>query len=112
MAEPNCIFCKIIQGEIPSEIVYEDETVMAFKDVAPVAPVHVLIVPKKHIPTLNDAEESDAEVLGKIQLVAKKIAQQLGVQETGYRVLSNCGKDAGQVVMHIHYHLLGGKNLD
>ena len=112
MAEQDCIFCKIVKGEIPSQIVYEDEWVAAFQDVAPMAPVHILIVPKKHIPTLNDTTEEDALLLGKLQLAAVRIAEKQGIRESGYRLVSNCGKDGGQVVMHIHYHLLGGKTLD
>ena len=111
MAENDCIFCKIIHGEIPSELVYEDDWVAAFKDVAPVAPVHILIVPKKHIPALNDASDEDSLALGKIQLAAVKIAEAQGIKDKGYRLISNCGKDAGQVVMHIHYHLIGGKSM-
>ena len=111
MAEQDCIFCKIIHHEIPSEMIYEDEWVAAFKDLSPAAPVHVLIVPKKHLSSLNAATDSDALLLGKIQLAAAKIAEKQGIKEQGYRMINNCGKDAGQVVMHVHYHLLGGKTL-
>jgi len=111
MAEQDCIFCKIIHKEIPSEIVYEDEWVTAFKDLEPAAPVHVLIVPKKHVASLNDVEDQDVEILGRIQVAAAKVAQAQGIREQGYRLINNCGKDAGQVVMHVHYHLLGGKTL-
>ena len=104
----DCLFCKIIKGEIPSNKVYEDEYVYAFKDIQPVAPVHILIVPKKHISSLNEISDEDENLLGKIFLAIKKIAKELGVDEKGYRVINNCGKDAGQTVMHLHFHLLAG----
>ena len=111
MTAPDCIFCKIIQHEIPSEIVYEDEWVTAFKDLSPAAPVHVLIVPKKHIASLTEAADGDAALLGRIQLAAANIAARMGIQDKGFRLINNCGADAGQVVMHVHYHMLGGKTL-
>ena len=107
----DCLFCKIINGEIPSEKVYEDEYVYAFNDISPTAPLHVLIIPKKHISTINDIEDKDAELIGKIFLAAKKIAKEKGVAEDGYRVVTNCNKNAGQTVFHIHYHLIGGREL-
>ena len=107
----DCLFCKIINGEIPSEKVYEDEYVYAFNDISPTAPVHVLIVPKKHISTVNDIEENDAELIGRIYLAAKKIAREKGIAEDGYRVVTNCNKMAGQTVFHIHFHLIGGREL-
>ena len=107
----DCLFCKIIKGEIPSTKVYEDEFVYAFKDINPEAPVHILVVPKKHIESVNAIEEVDENVIGKIFLAIKKIAKEQGVAENGYRVVSNCGKDAGQTVMHLHFHILGGKEL-
>lgn len=107
----DCIFCKIIAREIPADIIYESEDIIAFADAHPVAPVHYLVIPKKHISSMNEAEEEDAEVLGKIQLVIKQLAKQLGVSEKGYRVITNCGEDGGQKVGHIHYHLLAGKHL-
>ena len=107
----DCLFCKIINGEIPSEKVYEDDYVYAFNDISPTAPVHVLIVPKKHISTLNDIEENDAELIGRIYLAAKKIAKEKGIAEDGYRVVTNCNKMAGQTVFHIHFHLIGGREL-
>ena len=106
----DCIFCEIIKGNIPSTIVYEDEYVMAFNDLNPQMPVHVLIVPKKHIASANDIDENDAELIGKVFLAAKKIAAQLCL-ENGYRIINNCGEDAGQTVKHLHFHLLGGKKL-
>ena len=106
-----CVFCKIINRELPAKVVYEDEKVMAFHDINPQAPVHILIVPKEHIPTVNDLEEKHAEVVGHVFLVAKKIAQDMGFAEKGYRILINCNKDGGQEIYHIHFHLLGGKPL-
>ena len=108
----DCLFCKIINGEIPSEKVYEDEYVYAFNDISPTAPVHVLIVPKKHISTINDIEENDAELIGRIYLAVKNIAQEKGIAEDGYRVVTNCNQMAGQTVFHIHFHLLGGRELN
>jgi len=106
-----CVFCKIINRELPAKVVYEDEKVIAFHDINPQAPVHILIVPKEHIPTVNDLEEKHAEVVGHVFLVAKKIAQDMGFAEKGYRILINCNKDGGQEIYHIHFHLLGGKPL-
>lgn len=107
----DCLFCKMVTKEIPTTIVYEDDDVLAFNDIAPKAPVHVLIIPKKHIENLADATEEDLALLGKLQMVAHKLAKELGIAETGYRVLTNSGKDSGQVVFHMHYHLVGGKVL-
>jgi len=105
------IFCKIIAGEIPADIVYEDDDVVAFKDVNPKAPIHILVVPRKHIPKLDDAGDEDAELLGRIILAANKVARLTGVAESGYRLIANTGPDAGQEVYHIHFHVLGGKRL-
>lgn len=107
----NCLFCKIIKGDIPSTKVYEDEEVYAFKDINPEAPVHILVVPKKHISSINEIEDEDRELIGKIFISIKKIAKEQGVEESGYRVVSNCGKDAGQTIMHLHFHILAGKDL-
>ncbi|MCK8815923.1 histidine triad nucleotide-binding protein [Natroniella sulfidigena] len=107
----DCIFCKIIAGEMESEILYEDEEVIAFKDIEPQAPIHFLIVPKKHIPTLLDIEEGDNELIGHIHQVANQLARQEGIAEDGFRIVSNCNEAGGQIVDHIHYHLLGGRNL-
>ncbi len=107
--DSNCIFCKIAQGEIPSEIVYQDEKVTAFYDLSPKAPVHILIIPNGHYTDLNDCREEDAALLGHILLAAAKIAGEKGIGETGYRVIVNDGPDAGQTVFHLHYHLLGGR---
>lgn len=107
----NCIFCKIIKGEIPSEKVYEDEEILAFKDINPAAPIHILVIPKKHIETLLDVKEEDNYLIEKIYTTINKIAKDLGIEKDGFRVIANCGKDSGQEVMHIHFHLLAGKKL-
>jgi histidine triad (HIT) family protein len=107
----DCIFCKIANKEIPATIVYEDNYVLAFKDLNPVAPQHVLIIPKKHIASLNDLSQEDEVLMGKVILVASKLAKELGIDDAGYRIVSNCGKNGGQTVGHIHYHLLGGREL-
>lgn len=107
----DCLFCKIINGEIPSEKVYEDNDVYAFKDVNPVAPLHTLIVPKQHIAMINDIEDQDAQTMGKLFLAAKSIAKQTGYSEEGYRTVMNCGEAAGQTVFHVHLHLLAGRDL-
>lgn len=108
----ECIFCKIAKGEIKTEVVYEDAEILAFKDVNPQAPFHVLFIPKKHIPTLNDVEESDSGLLGRILMKVKEAAVQNGIAEEGYRTVINCNKDAGQEVFHIHVHLLGGRKFN
>lgn len=107
----DCLFCKILAGEIPSEKVYEDDKIYAFKDIDPKAPVHVLVVPKEHIPSLNEATEEHQELLGYLNLQLPKIAWQLGIHKSGYRIVANTGSGAGQTVFHIHYHLLGGREL-
>jgi len=107
----NCLFCKIINKEIPATVVYEDNDILAFKDIHPVAPVHILVIPKKHISSLNEAEEQDEILIGKIYTVINKIAKQEGISEKGFRVIVNCGEDGGQEVKHLHFHLLGGKKL-
>ncbi|MBE5805492.1 MAG: histidine triad nucleotide-binding protein [Clostridiales bacterium] len=107
----DCVFCKIIKGEIPSDKVYEDEEVIAFKDIQPAAPIHILVIPKKHIASLLDLQDEDYYVIGKIQKVINQIAHEMELEKDGYRVIVNCGKDAGQEVMHLHYHLLAGRKL-
>lgn len=107
----ECIFCKIINKEIPSEAVYEDELIYAFHDLNPVAPTHILVIPKKHIESMNDVQEEDSLLMGKIMNVIKKIAQDNGIDQDGYRVVNNCGENGGQTVGHIHFHLLGGRNM-
>jgi histidine triad (HIT) family protein len=109
MSENNCLFCRIIAGEIPSKKVYEDELAFAFHDINPQAPTHILIVPKKHIASLNEASSDDQALLGRLTLIAPKLAEQLGVADGGYRMVINSGVGAGQSVWHIHIHLLGGR---
>ena len=104
----NCVFCKILAGEIPSKKVYEDDLVYAFHDIAPAAPVHILIIPKEHLCCLNAADSSHQALLGHILLTAQKLAKELGVDESGYRIINNCGENAGQTVFHLHFHLLAG----
>ena len=103
------IFGKIIRGEIPSNKVYEDDDVLAFRDINPAAPEHILIIPKKYIPTINDATSADQAVLGKLVLTAAQIAREQGIAEDGYRLVFNCNPAGGQTVYHIHLHLLGGR---
>ena len=105
----NCIFCKIIKREIPSEIIYEDEDLIAFKDVDPKAPCHALVIPKKHIRSLNDTSEADQALLGKLLLKCAAIAKEQGL--VSYRVVTNTGEIAGQSVFHIHFHILGGRQM-
>jgi histidine triad (HIT) family protein len=107
----STIFSKIIAKEIPADIVYEDEDVLAFNDINPIAPVHILIIPKKEIATVNDVQDEDAAMLGKLFIAAKKVAAEQGVAASGYRLMVNCNNDAGQDVFHLHMHLLGGRKL-
>lgn len=107
----DCLFCKIINGEIPSDKVYEDDLVYAFRDISPAAPTHVLIIPKTHIASANEITEENAAVVSHIFCVAGKLAKELGIADSGYRIVNNCGKDGGQTVGHLHFHLLGGRNL-
>lgn len=107
----NCLFCRIVQGDIPADIVYQDDDVIAFNDIEPQAPTHILIIPRKHISTLNDLTPQDQAVAGKLLLTAKKIAADLGIADDGFRVVMNCNEDGGQSVYHIHMHLLAGRKL-
>lgn len=107
----DCLFCKMVSGQIKPNTIYEDDDMLAFKDINPQAPVHVLIVPKKHIATLNDLGQGDTQLIGKMHLTAVKIAKDSGVGESGFRTVMNCNADAGQSVFHIHLHLLGGRFL-
>ncbi len=109
MMSQNCIFCEIAQGKRPARIAHQTEKVIAFKDIRPQAPIHILIIPKEHIPTLNDLTPEHQDLIGELFLVAKELAQQLGIAEKGYRTVFNCNRDAGQDVYHIHLHLLGGR---
>lgn len=105
----DCLFCKIINKEIPADIIYEDEHVVAFNDISPQAPTHALIIPRKHIATLNDIKDEDEALVGHMVKTAATIAKQLGFDEDGYRTVFNCNPHGGQTVYHIHLHLLGGK---
>ena len=107
----DTIFAKIARREIPAQIVYQDDEVTAFRDITPAAPTHILIIPNKIIPTLNDATPLDEQLLGKMVLTARKIAKEQGIAESGYRIVMNCNGDGGQSVFHIHRHLLGGRKL-
>ena len=104
-----CIFCKIVAGEIPSTKVYEDDKILAFRDIEPQAPVHIIIIPKEHIPSVNAITAENASVIAHIFTKIPEIAKAEGVDESGYRVVNNCGKDGGQTVEHIHFHLTGGR---
>ena len=107
----DCIFCKIIKGEIPSKIVFKDEQVTAFRDINPVAPTHVLVIPNKHIASTNDVNEEDEQLLGHMLTVVKTIADKEGITESGYRLMINTGPDANQVVFHLHLHIIGGHRM-
>jgi len=108
MTDPDCLFCRIAAKQIPATIVHEDEDVVAFKDIAPQVPVHIVLVPRVHCPGLADLGPELAPVVGRIALVARDLAGRLGIAASGYRLVSNCGPDAGQTVAHLHFHLLGG----
>jgi histidine triad (HIT) family protein len=108
MTDPNCLFCKIAAKQIPSAIVFEDEEVVAFRDIAPQVPVHIVLVPRAHCAGLNDLTAGLAPVVGRIALVARDLAGRMGIAASGYRLVANCGPDAGQTVHHLHFHLLGG----
>lgn len=105
----ECLFCKIADGEIPAKIVFEDERVVAFEDIQPQAPVHILIIPRKHIPTVLDITEEDQELVGYMHMVANHIAGERSLSENGFRLVTNCRESAGQAVFHLHIHLLGGR---
>ncbi|MFA6320678.1 MAG: histidine triad nucleotide-binding protein [Candidatus Omnitrophota bacterium] len=109
MVAHSCLFCKIANKEIPAKIVFEDPRIIAFEDVSPQAPVHVLLIPKRHIEKISDLTEADAELAGYLILAAKRIAKERGIHDSGYRLVMNCNKDAGQAVFHLHLHLLGGR---
>jgi histidine triad (HIT) family protein len=111
VAENNTIFGKIIRGEIPADKVYEDDRALAFKDINPAAPVHILVIPKEHVVNLLDAEEEHAELLGHLMLVAAKVAREQGLEEDGFRLVANNGAGAGQTVFHLHLHVIGGRSL-
>ncbi|MBI2980248.1 MAG: histidine triad nucleotide-binding protein [Chloroflexi bacterium] len=107
----DCIFCQIVDGKIPSNIVYRDEKVIAFPDINPLAPTHLLIIPRKHIPSLDQLSEAESPLIGHMVNVANQLAKREGISTRGYRVVINCGKEGGQGVYHLHLHLLGGRQL-
>ncbi len=107
----DCMFCKIIDKEIPSKIVFENDKLLAFHDIYPAAPIHILIAPKTHIQSMANINEGNASIIADIHLVAIKLATQFGILDSGFRLINNCGKDGCQSVMHLHYHLIGGKHL-
>ncbi len=108
----DCLFCKIAEGEIPTELILEQENIVAFRDINPQAPTHILIIPRKHISTLNDLKADDAELIGELILAAKELAEKEGIAESGYRTGFNCNADAGQTVWHVHLHLMGGRKFN
>lgn len=107
----DCIFCKMAAGAIKPDTVYEDDEILAFRDIHPQAPVHVLVIPKRHIATLNDVTAADTALIGRLLLIAKQIAADSGVAESGYRTLISCNRGGGQTVFHLHLHLLGGRHM-
>lgn len=107
----DCIFCKIINRDIPSNIVYEDENILAFKDINPQMPIHILVIPKKHIESIIDLKTEDESLIGKIFTAINSIAKDIGIDKTGFRVISNCGENAGQTVKHLHFHILAGEKM-
>lgn len=107
----DCLFCKIASGQIPANVVYRDDHLVAFEDISPKAPLHLLIIPQKHIATLNDIHDEDCELMGRLLLAASKLAKQYNIADAGYRIVNNCNAGAGQTVFHIHLHLLGGRDL-
>ena len=111
MASENCLFCNILKGDIPADVIYESDTAIAFRDINPKAPTHVLVIPRKHIATINDIGEDDREIVGGLYLAAKLIAADEGLSVEGYRTVMNCNEAAGQTVFHLHLHLLGGRQL-
>jgi histidine triad (HIT) family protein len=111
MSEQDCLFCKIVNGDIPADIIHKSETTVAFRDINPQAPTHVLVIPRKHVATINDLGEDDSRVVGDMYLAAKEIAASEGIAEEGYRAVMNCNAGAGQTVFHIHLHVLGGRSL-
>jgi histidine triad (HIT) family protein len=107
----NCIFCKIVRKEIPASVCYEDESIIAFEDINPVAPVHILVIPKEHIASLNEVTPENASLFGQMALAIRQVSLEAGVAESGYRVVINNGKDSGQIVHHVHAHVIGGRQL-
>lgn len=111
MSDDSCLFCRILDGDIPAELIYESETAVAFRDINPQAPTHVLVIPRKHISTINDIEPDDEAIVGSLYSAARDIAEREGIADEGYRAVMNCNEGAGQSVFHIHLHVLGGRQL-
>ncbi|MEX2528432.1 MAG: histidine triad nucleotide-binding protein [Gemmatimonadota bacterium] len=111
MGVENCVFCRIVAGEIPAEVVHRDEEVLAFQDLSPQAPVHILIIPRRHVPSLAELDDDDGDLAGRLLLVARQVARDQGVEANGFRLVANTGADGGQSVDHLHFHLLGGRSL-
>ena len=109
--ETNCLFCKIIDGQIKSDKLYEDDEIFIFKDIHPVAPVHFLIIPKRHIPNVMEIDEADAALIGRMIFKAQALAKELGCEENGFRLINNCKSHGGQTVAHLHFHVIGGRQL-
>ena len=107
----DCIFCQIVAGKIPSQTLYQDEEIIAFRDINPLAPTHLLIIPKRHIPSLTHLSEAESPIIGHMVNIANQLAEREGISQSGYRLVINCGEEAGQIVPHIHLHLLGGRRL-
>lgn len=108
----DCLFCKLVAGEIPATVLYQDDDVIAFEDIMPQAPHHFLVIPKRHISTLNDLGENDAALVGKLPIVASRLAAEKGIHQDGFRVVMNCNEQGGQTVYHIHMHVLGGRQME
>ena len=107
----DCLFCKIVQKTIPAKIVHEDDRTLAFDDINPQAPVHTLIIPKQHVPAVQECGDQDPDLLGLLLITCTKVAKQKGLKESGYRIVTNTGRDAGQTVFHLHFHVLGGRHM-
>ncbi len=107
----DCLFCKIVKGEVPSNKVYEDDEILAFYDINPATPIHILVIPKKHITTHNEVGKEDIELMGKIHMVINQISEENGFKENGYRLIVNCGENGGQEIKHLHFHILAGKKM-
>jgi len=112
LTQTDCLFCRIVEGEIPAEVILSTSDLLAFRDINPQAPTHILIVPKRHIPSVSQLEPADAEIMGRLFLAAQELAEREGIDEGGYRMVVNAGADAGQTVFHLHLHLLGGRGMD
>jgi histidine triad (HIT) family protein len=112
MPSENCIFCQIAAGKVPADIYFQDEGVLAFRDIHPVAPTHLLIIPRRHIATANEFSEADSALIGRLPVTAAQIARELRVEQSGYRLVMNCNRDAGQTVFHVHLHLLAGRRFN